>query len=219
MARHELFCHGGLDVFRTNAVCFVEPTTVFLHCCPYCPSYPANVIQMGHATWAIWPAIKEYSLSWTFIRLKIQLSYAQQSKRYVCNLHDMGNEKVNRRKNILTYCNQAEKLAEVKSMSEATFFRFFVQIYCKMTDCSPKISEVNLSVFIYRLFHDDFSSIVETNTALRFDLIGIWTHNVVPSYFLLWCPSPLDYITSAVSVHDQTRTCQMNYTFIILKLN
>ena len=27
-----------------------------------------------------------------------------------------------------------------------------------------KISKLNLSVFIYRLFHEDFSSVIETNT-------------------------------------------------------
>ena len=35
--------------------------TVFRCCCPYCPNYPANVIQMGWATWAIWAAINKYS--------------------------------------------------------------------------------------------------------------------------------------------------------------
>ena len=36
---------------------------VFLYCYPDWPSCPANVIQMAWATWAIWVAIKKYSLS------------------------------------------------------------------------------------------------------------------------------------------------------------
>ena len=35
---------------------------IFLYCCPDYSSHPANAIQMGQATWAIWEAIKEYSL-------------------------------------------------------------------------------------------------------------------------------------------------------------
>ena len=34
----------------------------FLSCCPDCPSYPANAIPMDYAAWAIWAAIKTYSL-------------------------------------------------------------------------------------------------------------------------------------------------------------
>ena len=37
---------------------------VCLYCCADCLSYPANAIRMSQATWAIWAAIKKYSLSW-----------------------------------------------------------------------------------------------------------------------------------------------------------
>ena len=39
-----------------------ESEAVFLYCCPDCTSCPANAIQMGQATWAIWAAIKTQSL-------------------------------------------------------------------------------------------------------------------------------------------------------------
>ena len=32
--------------------------TLFLYCCPVCPSCPANAIQMDQAAWEIWAAIK-----------------------------------------------------------------------------------------------------------------------------------------------------------------
>ena len=35
---------------------------IFLHCNQVFPSCPANAIQMGQATWAIWAAIKKYHL-------------------------------------------------------------------------------------------------------------------------------------------------------------
>ena len=47
--------------------CTVESHTqieaLFLYCCPDCLCCPANAIQMGQTTWAIWAAIRKYSLS------------------------------------------------------------------------------------------------------------------------------------------------------------
>ena len=42
-------------------------TQAFFYSCPQCPSCLASATQMGQATWAIWTAIKKYSMwSWNF---------------------------------------------------------------------------------------------------------------------------------------------------------
>ena len=49
--------------FLTNAIQMGQETkAVVLYYCPDCPSSPANAIQLGQATWAIWTAVKKYSL-------------------------------------------------------------------------------------------------------------------------------------------------------------
>ena len=45
---------------RCASVFFSVDEAVLLYCSPDCLSCPANVIQMGPATWAIWAAEKKY---------------------------------------------------------------------------------------------------------------------------------------------------------------
>ena len=45
-----------------------------------------------------------------------------------------------------------------------------------------KITEVNLSAFVYKLFHEDSSPIVRTNLDVRVILEQIWTMNTTNPY-------------------------------------
>ena len=40
-------------------LCCLKTLSIFLYCCPDCPSFPATAVQMG---WAIWAVIKKHSL-------------------------------------------------------------------------------------------------------------------------------------------------------------
>ena len=59
---------GNIKIQRCKQYLCDEPNmqveAVFLYCSPDCPSCPANAIQMGQATWAIWAATKKYSLKY-----------------------------------------------------------------------------------------------------------------------------------------------------------